>query len=91
MDSNKTLTAMGSRWVLRALVVALLDVVLISASFFAALLIRFDLKYSEIDEQFIESYLKIVPLCIAGAVLLFILFRAVRLLKAKVGIPGISP
>ncbi len=75
MDSNKTFTAMGSRWILRALVVALLDVVLISASFFAALLIRFDLKYSEIDEQFIEAYLKIVPLCIAGAVLLFILFK----------------
>lgn len=75
MDSNKTKTAMGSQWVLRALVVAILDILLIAASFFAALLIRFDLKYSEIEQQFIESYLKIIPLCIIGAIILFVLFK----------------
>ena len=66
---------MGSQWILRAFVVAILDIILIAASFFAALLIRFDLKYSEIEPQFIQSYLKVVPFCIAGAVLLFILFK----------------
>ncbi len=75
MDNNKTKTAMGSQWILRAFVVAILDIILIAASFFAALLIRFDLKYSEIEPQFIQSYLKLVPFCIAGAVLLFILFK----------------
>ncbi|MCR5615795.1 MAG: polysaccharide biosynthesis protein [Saccharofermentans sp.] len=75
MDNNKTKTAMGSQWILRAFVVAILDIILIAASFFAALLIRFDLKYSEIEPQFIQSYLKVVPFCIAGAVLLFILFK----------------
>ncbi len=75
MNSNKTNTAKGSQWIFRAVIVALLDIVLIAASFFGALLIRFDLKYSEIDSQFIDSYLKIVPFCIAGAVVLFILFK----------------
>ena len=75
MDSSKTKTAKGSQWILRALVVAILDIVLIAASFFGALLIRFDLKYSEIDPQFIDSYLKIVPFCIIGAVALFVIFK----------------
>ena len=75
MDSSKTKTAKKGQWILRAFIVAILDVVLIAASFFAALLIRFDLKYSEIDAQFIESYLKIGPLCIVGAIVLFILFK----------------
>ncbi|MCR4689572.1 MAG: polysaccharide biosynthesis protein [Saccharofermentans sp.] len=75
VDDNKTKNAKGSQWILRALVVAVLDVILIAASFFAALLIRFDLKYSEIDPQFIQTYLRIIPFCIAGAVLLFILFK----------------
>ena len=75
MDNNKTKTAKGSQWILRALVVAILDIVLIAASFFGALLIRFDLKYSEIDPQFIDSYLKIIPFCIIGAIALFVLFK----------------
>ena len=74
MDS-KSNTAKGSRWILRAVVVAILDIVLIAASFFGALLIRFDLKYSEIDPQFIDAYLKIIPLCIIGAIVLFVLFK----------------
>ncbi|MCR4689575.1 MAG: polysaccharide biosynthesis protein [Saccharofermentans sp.] len=75
VDDNKTKNAKGRQWILRALVVAILDVILIAASFFAALLIRFDLKYSEIDPQFIQTYLKIIPFCIVGAILLFILFK----------------
>lgn len=75
MDSNKSMTAKGRQWILRALVVALLDIVLISASFFAALLIRFDLKYSEIDPRFINAYTTVVPFCIIGAIVLFIVFK----------------
>ena len=75
MEHNKTNTAKGRQWVLRALIVAILDIVLISASFFGAMLVRFDLKYSEIDPQYIDAYSKIIPFCIAGAILLFILFK----------------
>lgn len=75
MDSNKTRTAKGNQWILRAFVVAILDSVLIAASFFGALLIRFDLRYSEIDPQFIGAYLKIIPFCIIGAIVLFVLFK----------------
>ncbi len=75
MDSTKTKKVKGRQWVFRALVVAVLDVILIAASFFAALLIRFDLKYREIDPHFIQSYLKVIPFCIAGAVLLFVMFK----------------
>ncbi len=75
MEQNKTNTAKGRQWVLRALIVAILDIVLISASFFGAMLVRFDLKYSEIDPQYIDAYSNIIPFCIAGAILLFILFK----------------
>ncbi len=75
MDINKTKSAKGSRWIYRAFVVAILDIVLIAASFFGALLIRFDLKYSEIETQYIDAYLKIVPFCIIGAIVLFVLFK----------------
>lgn len=75
MDNNKTKTAKGSQWIFRAIVVAFFDVVLISASFFAALLIRFDLKYSEIDHRFITAYITIVPFCFLGAIALFVIFK----------------
>ena len=75
MNSNKTKTAKGSQWILRAFVVALLDVILVAASFFAALMIRFDLKYSEIDSRYIQGYIKVIPFCIVGAIVLFILFK----------------
>ena len=75
MESKKTNIVKGSQWILRAFVVAVFDIVFIAASFFVALLIRFDLKYSEIDPFFIESFLRIIPFCILGAVILFVLFK----------------
>ena len=75
IDGKKTTASKSTRWILRAVIIAFLDAILIGGSFFAALLLRFDLRYSEIDDHFIQAYLWILPFCIVGAVVLFIIFK----------------
>lgn len=75
LDERKTKMAKKGAWIIRAIIIAFLDALFVFSSFFVALLIRFDLRFSEIDPHFIESYLRIVPFCIIGAILLFVLFK----------------
>ena len=63
------------KWIARAVVIALLDIILIWSSFFAALLLRFDFSFSAIGKQYLDPYLKIMPLCAVGAVILFVIFK----------------
>lgn len=63
------------QWIVRAVVLAIFDVVFIAASYFLALMLRFDFIYSHIDQPYIIGYRKLVlPYCIC-AVVIFYLFR----------------
>ena len=63
------------QWIVRAVVLAVLDVIFIAASYFLALMLRFDFVYSHIDQQYIAGYRKlIIPYCIC-AVIIFYIFR----------------
>ena len=48
-------------WKLIALVIALYDIIVVSLSYFAALWLRFDCKYSLIPEEYLNSWLKFAP------------------------------
>ena len=54
---------------------AALDFILMALSFSAALLIRFDFRYSQISEQYIMSSLIVIPVCAVLIICLFGIFK----------------
>ena len=63
------------QWVVRAVVLALFDVVFVAVSYFIALMLRFDFIYSHIDANYITGYRRlIIPYCIC-VVVIFYIFR----------------
>ena len=64
-DTKKTPVkhdTMGRSWMVRAIVVLVADILATFASFFAALLFRFDLHYSAVPDDFLKYFLYLVPL-----------------------------
>ena len=63
------------QWVVRAVVLAILDIVFIAGGYFLALMLRFDFIFSHIDANYITGYRQlIIPYCIC-AVVIFYIFR----------------
>ena len=63
-------------WISRASLILLMDVLSTFFAFFMALLIRYDLHFSEIELKYIEFYSYLVPL---WALFTFVVFYAMRL------------
>ena len=62
-------------WIVRAVVLAILDVIFIAVGYFLALMLRFDFVYSHIDPQYIVGYRQlIIPYCVS-AIVIFYIFR----------------
>lgn len=66
---------MGRSWMVRAIVVLVADILATFASFFAALLFRFDLHYSAVPDDFLKYFLFLVPLWALFTVVVFYGFR----------------
>lgn len=76
MTENSILKPYKSKhWVYRALVLAILDFILMALSFIAALLIRFDFKFSLIDQEYIYQALIVVPICAVLIIALLFIFK----------------
>lgn len=65
----------AAQWWARALILALLDVILIAGSYFMALLLRFDFSYSHIPSQYIQGYAWSLPYWIIITVVIYYAFR----------------
>ncbi|MCH1982900.1 polysaccharide biosynthesis protein [Ruminococcus sp. OA3] len=65
----------AAQWWARAMILALLDVILIAGSYFMALLLRFDFSYSHIPEQYIQGYVWSLPYWIIITVVIYYAFR----------------
>ena len=65
----------SKHWVYRTLILAFLDFVLIVISFAAALLIRFDFKFSQIEPQYVFQFVLVVPSSAFLIILLFLIFK----------------
>ncbi|UWP59023.1 polysaccharide biosynthesis protein [Ruminococcus gauvreauii] len=65
----------AAQWWARALILALLDVILIAGSYFMALLLRFDFSYSHIPAQYIQGYVWSLPYWIIITVVIYYAFR----------------
>ena len=67
MNKNETKTL----WVYKAMLIAFLDAVIISVSYFLALLLRFDFIFSSIPREYLDGYLWSMPFWIASTVVVF--------------------
>lgn len=65
-------------WKIIALMIALYDVCAVSLSYFVALWLRFDCRYSLIPETYYNSWLKFMPLYIPFSILCFYSLRLYR-------------
>ena len=61
-------------WKKIAIVIALYDIVAVSISYFLALMIRFDFRYSVIDDVYIETWRRFAPIYAVACLIVFVLF-----------------
>jgi FlaA1/EpsC-like NDP-sugar epimerase len=61
--------------VYRALIIGVLDFVMIVLSFSVALLIRYDLKFTKIEDIYIQQSLIIIPICAVLIIVLMAIFK----------------
>lgn len=74
-ENTKTRPVKSKHWLYRAVILAVLDFVFMVLSFFGALLIRYDLKFTRIEEQYIKQSLIIVPICAILIIVLMGIFK----------------
>ena len=58
-------------WVQRSMVLAFLDILVVLTSYLAALMLRFDMIFSKIPQQYIEGYIWSMPFWIAATIVVF--------------------
>ena len=73
MKKNKTFKI--QRWHLIAAVLICYDIVVIAASYFFALLLRFDLHFGTIPAKYFDIFLKSIPFYVVICVILFLVFH----------------
>ncbi len=74
-DNTKTRPIKSRHWVYRALIIGVLDFVMIVLSFSVALLIRYDLKFTKIEDIYIQQSLIIIPICAVLIIVLMAIFK----------------
>lgn len=74
-DNTKTRPIKSRHWVYRALIIGVLDFVMIVLSFSVALLIRYDLKFTKIEDIYIQQSLIIIPICAVLIIVLMAVFK----------------
>ncbi|MBR2523997.1 MAG: hypothetical protein IKE53_06110, partial [Clostridiales bacterium] len=73
-------------WVLNAIVVLVIDVLALWASFFAALILRHDFRFSTIPDEYIRYYIYLMPLWSLFLITVFYIRKIYRSIWRFVGI-----
>ena len=74
-DKHLELGFNNKSWVLRALVITVLDVFFVYVAFFCALLLRFDFSFSGIPEKYFNGYIMLMPIWCVIVVVVFYIAR----------------
>lgn len=75
MQDTMTVGRKDKQWIVRALIIAFLDICILSISYFFALMIRFDFAFGSIPKEYMEGYKKIIIPYIICALIIFYIFR----------------
>jgi FlaA1/EpsC-like NDP-sugar epimerase len=73
--NNNHHDASDKKWISRAFIVLLADIIATAGSFFMALLFRFDYNYNSIPEEYLTMYVWLIPLWCLFTVVVFYIFR----------------
>jgi len=74
-NSEKTKKKIDMQWVTHSIVVIIADILVVVFSFFAALWLRFDMRFRSIPDEYFTTYLKIIPLWCAITIAVFLVFK----------------
>lgn len=75
LDNNCKRSSIMQSWLLRALIIMLLDIVVVGVAFLSAFLLRFDFQFSVVLGNYLNAYLLAVPIVSIMAISVFWLFR----------------
>ena len=75
MDNTKFTNSKTCKWIIRAIIIALLDIIVIAVSFSVAFLLRFEFDFNTIISQYSRAFFIVVPFVAILAVVLFFCFR----------------
>lgn len=62
-------------WLRRALIIGVLDVLLIAGSFFMALWLRYEFRFTEVPRTYLDTYLRIIGPWVLICIVVFALFQ----------------
>ena len=66
------------RWQIVSTALKIIDVLIVNGAYFLALWIRFDFRFSLIENQYFERWLRFTPIYTIVCLVIFILFRLYR-------------
>lgn len=75
LDEKKTTATKSNKWILRAIIIAVFDALIIAISFSVGFLLRFDFDYSSIISQYQQAYITIVPAAALITIIVFYTFK----------------
>ena len=73
--SEKTRKKIDMQWVTHSIVVVIADILVVVFSFFAALWLRFDMRFRSIPEEYLRTYLRIIPIWCVITIAVFLIFK----------------
>ena len=84
--SNSKKSFASESWLLRMLLLCLLDTLIIFISYFFALYMRFDFSFSAIERGYLEGYFYSMPFWAGATLIVFYLFRLYHSIWSFVGV-----
>lgn len=75
MQKRKDISRGSREWLIRAMVLGVMDVLTVLAAYFFALLLRFDFHYAAIDQRYLLEYFHSMPIWCVATILVFYIFR----------------
>ena len=63
------------QWVTHSVVIVIADILVVVFSFFAALWLRFDMRFQSIPKDYFRTYLRILPIWCAITIAVFLVFK----------------
>lgn len=75
MESTDNKHMTNKNWIMRAIVIALCDALIIAVSFLVGFLLRFDFEFPMVLEQYQTAYITIVPVAALITIVVFFAFK----------------
>ena len=73
--TDKVKKPIDIQWVTHSIVVIIADILVVIFSYFAALWLRFDMRFQSIPSEYFQTYLRIIPIWCVITIAVFLIFK----------------